>query len=161
MVLYLFDAWCSTMTQTQHFLHKGHHGNHARRNKQHLLPWRFAVPLTVVMVNIAGVVVLVDAHTIYTLVIGINHVLESFLKLTTNPHLLPHTGYSTEFIPGMAAGWTSGRWTSSLSWQLDQNTSYNQILIIYSLILHKLTKIWSNAHYNNYSEKLKKLEIHI
>ena len=60
------------------------------------------------MVHIAGVaapvhIVGIVAHTAYTLVIGtgISHVLESFLKLTTNPHLLPRTGYSTEFIPGM------------------------------------------------------------
>ena len=33
------------------------------------------------------------------------------------------------------------------------------IIIIYSLILRKLTKIWSNAHYNY--EKLRELKIHI
>ena len=43
------------------------------------------------MVHIAGVaaavhIVGIVAHTAYTLVIGISHVLESFLKLTTNPH---------------------------------------------------------------------------
>ena len=56
-------------------------------------------------VHSVGVVVVVS--TDHLLVIGINHMLESFLKViftNYNLHLLPRTRYSTEFIPGMFAG---------------------------------------------------------
>ena len=71
----------------------------------------------VVVVVVVGVVVLVVVRTDHTLVIGINHRLESFLKVNFTNHQSTFVAKYWVFnrvYSRHVCWWTSERWTSSL-----------------------------------------------